>query len=81
MIPGSNSSDPADYCIADGLAPDQTITLLWSLAHAFQLQSFGNVIQVEEGALKRYLDCLFYSVASNDGNFTAVQVISVSYFS
>jgi hypothetical protein len=53
MIPGSNSSDPADCCIAVGLAPDQTIAWSWSLAHAFQLQSFGNVIPVEEDELRR----------------------------
>jgi hypothetical protein len=53
MIPGSNSSDPVDYCIADGLAPDQIAAWSWSLAHAFQLQSFGNVIQVEVGGLRR----------------------------
>jgi hypothetical protein len=51
MIPRSNSFDPVDCCIADGLAPDQTTALLWLLAHVFQLQSFGNVIQVKEGGL------------------------------
>ena len=54
MIPGSNSSDPAGCCTAVGLAPDQTVA--WScrqLALAFQPQSSGNVILVEEGEPRR----------------------------